>query len=191
MSSGYYIKDGHEYIKVFRRKTPAENQQCIKQDEEYYYYSDYYNWRNYTKLHVSDVVLFNNGLDCSNPVGLGILSVIVGTALQFNEKGIWHKVKNEHIPFVEYSYDSFEVYYQAMRANGSLICFNPIECFATLDNVDKYFDELLKRKRTIESYTAKVMEIEKERDTCCDALEDFKIDGSYDMLYVRPYEGDE
>lgn len=191
MSSGYYIKDGHEYIKVFRRKIPAENQQCIKQDEEYYYYSNYYSWRNYTKFHIGDVILFNNGLDYSNPVGLGELSVIANITLQFNENGIWHEVKNKNISFVEYSYDSFEVYYQAIRSNGSLIYFDPIKCFATLDNIDKYFNELLERKKKIDIYTAKIIEIEKERDTYCDNLTDFKIDGSYDMLYVQPYKGDE
>lgn len=189
-----YIKDGHEYIKVFRSKTPVENlenQQNIgRGNKGYYYYIDYNNWKNYTKLHIGDVVLFNNGFNCSNPIGLGTLAVIVDIELFFSEDKIWHQVKDENISFIEYSENSVEVCYKAMTVYGDLTTSYPIENFATLDNVQNYFAELLKRKKKMQFYDTKVKEAEQARDTYCKSLEDFKIDGSYDMLYEKPYEGD-
>lgn len=173
-----YIENGHEYIKVFRSKTVFENQLRIMIDDYYYYYADDCNWKSRTALNIGDMVLFNNGIDCHRPIGIGTISVVSDKALSFNEEGKWQRVKGQNI---EYSYNSFEVQYQVMKANGELICFNPIKVFATLDNVKKYLNMLLVGKKELLSYNEKIREAE----------EDFRIHGSYDMLYVRPYEGDE
>lgn len=181
-----YVKDGHEYMRAFRSKTPEKNQRCIQQDNGYYYYIDYDNWKIYTKFHIGDVVLFNNGLDCSNPIGLGVLSVITDKELFFNENGMWHQI-DKYVPFTEYSEDGVEIRYKFMTANGDLTTSHSIKNFATLDNVQNYFAELLKRKKEMQFYDTKIKEIQQARDTYCKSLEDFVIDGSYDMLYEKPY----
>lgn len=188
-----HIKDGHEYMRAFRSKTLIENQKCIQQDKGFYYYMDYDNWENYTRLHIGDVVLFNNRFNCSNPIGLGVLGVITDKELFFNENGTWHQVKDKYMPFTEYSENGVEICYKFITANGDLNPFatsHSINNFATLDNVQSYFAELLKRKKEMQFYDTKVKEAEQARDTYCKSLEDFKIDGSYDMLYEKPYEGD-
>lgn len=185
-----YVKDGHEYMRAFRSKTPVKNQRCIQQDNGYYYYMDYDNWKIYTKLHIGEIVLFNNGFDCSNPIGLGVLSVITDKELFFNENGMWHQVKDKYMPFTEYSENGIEICYKSMTANGNVATSHSIKNFATLYNVHNYFNKLLKRKREMQFYDTKVKEAEQARDTYCKSLEDFEIDGSYDMLYEKPYEGD-
>lgn len=190
------VKNGHEYIRVFRTVEPRKNQQCILQDNGYYYYSDYHDWKNHTMFHLGDIVFFNHGLICNDPisdVGIGTLGMIIDKQLKFdkNIKGTWEKIMLKDCPMEEYSDNNFEVCYQIIKVDGDLTNFDSINCLTTLDNAKEYFHTLLECKKEIESYNIKIKEIQDKREELYKNLADFKVCDAYNMLYVQPYKGDE
>lgn len=183
------IKDGHEYIKIFRSPTIVENHLCITQDNDYYYYACDSNWKGNTELHDNEIVLCN---DLNKKGEFGTIGMIVNKSLRQTKNSHWEEETHQSYADStgqttrEYSKDAFEVIYHFIDSRASRFHYE-IGKFATIKTVQTYFKEIAMYERKINNMWLQIDQLSNNKDKILTELQDFRENKSYDMLYVEPY----